>query len=93
MIPSRAVLKSVPCRGFTSYSVNGFTGAVGNTPLVRQFFPLLWGSSYLSPVDVDLPENPFGEDRLENIWQGGIPKPWWEREGSSRPGHYRGSGG
>lgn len=35
MISSRAaVLKSVPSRSFTSFSVNGFTGAVGNTPLI-----------------------------------------------------------
>ncbi|KAN0111428.1 Tryptophan synthase beta subunit-like PLP-dependent enzyme [Russula decolorans] len=35
MIPLRAaVLKSVLSRSFTSYSVNGFTGAVGNTPLI-----------------------------------------------------------
>ncbi|KAH9993262.1 pyridoxal phosphate-dependent enzyme beta subunit [Russula vinacea] len=35
MIPSRAaVLRSVRARNFTSHSVNGFTGAVGNTPLI-----------------------------------------------------------
>jgi len=35
MIPSRATtLRSVLSRTFTSQSVNGFTGAVGNTPLI-----------------------------------------------------------
>ena len=84
MIPSRAaVLKSVPSRNFTSYSVNGFTGAVGNTPLVRDrslLSPSV-GALYLSPVDADLSERPFGKDGIENLWQSRIPKPWWEREG------------
>jgi hypothetical protein len=96
MIPSRlAVLfKPMLSRTFTSHTVDGFTGAVGNTPLVRlRSFRTSRGTPHLSKVDSDPPEKPFGKGGLEDIWQSRIPEPWWEREGPSRARRHRGSGG
>ena len=75
MIPARSAgLKSVLSRGFSSHSVDGFTGAVGNTPLVRLFLFLSFSSvgsfAFLSSVDSDLFERPLGKDGLQDLWQG-----------------------
>jgi len=96
MIPSRlaVLLKPMLSRAFTSHTVDGFTGAVGNTPLVRlRSFRTSRGTPHLSTLDSDPPEKPFGKGGLEDIWQSGIPEPWWEREGPSCARCHRGSGG
>ena len=69
-----ARLRPMLSRGFTSQAVNGFTGAVGNTPLVRRRSLPSW-TFCLNPADSDLPEKSFGEDRLKNIRQSRIPEP------------------
>ena len=63
---------TVSARHFTSRAVNGFTGAVGNTPLVCP--SALRSTTSPDPnfihTYIDLPQGPFRKDRLSYLWKG-----------------------
>lgn len=62
------MFRSVGSRLFsTQAAVTGFTGAVGNTPLVILLF--LPFRQYLLILLIDLPESLIREDWLPDLWQ------------------------
>jgi hypothetical protein len=80
-----AVRVAARSRRFASsaVAVEGFTGAVGNTPLVSLGFH--FGPALINAGMVDLPQRTFREDWLKDLWKGGISEPRRECERSCRP--------
>ncbi len=70
-----SALRQASRRGFaTNASVQGFNGAVGNTPLVCAEQPFRVAETL--PRHLGIPERPLRKDRLAHLREGGIPKPW-----------------
>ena len=74
-------------RAFTTRAVEGFTGAVGNTPLVSAAYCRRRSGHRDTTVliyirkRVDTPQEAVGGDRLYYCWQGGISESWRQCEG------------
>lgn len=79
-------------RGFTSRAVEGFVGAVGNTPLVRLASVHSQSITESHGSVLDPPEETLGKDWLHDPRKGRVPEPRRQREGPRCAGRDPGCG-